>query len=82
MNHRFPTLVLAGALLALCLALGGCDAQIDESVLTAEANYDIDIALPYATVTPPPAFQEDAEALVIDSDGSVTVNDAAALLES
>ena len=82
MNHRFPTLVLVGALLALCLALGGCDAQIDESILTAEANYNIDIALPYATVTPLPAVQEDAEALVIDADGSVTVNDAAALLES
>ena len=82
MNHRFPTLVLAGGLFALCLALGGCDAQFDESILTAQANYDIDISLPYATVTPPPAFQEDAEALVIDSDGGVTVNDAAALLES
>ena len=82
MNHRFTALVLAGGLLALCIALGGCDAQIDESILTAQANYDIDISLPYATVTPPPAFQEDAEALVIDSEGGVTVNDAAALLES
>ena len=82
MNHRFTALVLAGGLLTLCIALSGCDAQIDESILTAQANYNIDIALPYATVTPPPAFQEDAEALVIDSDGGVTVNDAAALLES
>ena len=82
MNHRFSGLVLAGGLFALCFALGGCDAQIDESILTAQANYNIDISLPYATVTPPPAFQEEAEALVIDSEGGVTVNDAAALLES
>ena len=38
MNHRFTALVLAGGLLALCIALGGCDAQIDESILTAQAN--------------------------------------------
>ena len=82
MNHRFSALVLVGGLFALCIALGGCDVQLDESILTAEANYDIDISLPYATVTPPPAFEEETEALVIDSDGGVTVNDAAALLES
>ena len=82
MNHRFTSLVLTGGLFVLCVALGGCDAQIDESILTAQANYDIDISLPYATVTPPPAFKEETEALVIDSEGSVTVNDAAALLES
>ena len=82
MNHRFTSLVLTGGLFVLCVALGGCDAQIDESILTAQANYNIDISLPYATVTPPPAFKEETEALVIDSEGSVTVNDAAALLES
>ena len=82
MNHRFTSLVLTGGLFVLCVALGGCDAQIDESILTAQANYDIDISRPYATVTPPPAFKEETEALVIDSEGSVTVNDAAALLES
>ena len=82
MNQRWTTLVLAGGLFALCVTLGGCDVQIDEGLLNAEANYNIDISLPYATVTPPPAFEEETEALVIDSDGGVTVNDAAALLES
>ena len=82
MNQRWTTLVLAGGLFALCVTLGGCDVQIDEGLLNAEANYNIDISLPYATVTPPPAFEEETEALVIDSEGGVTVNDAAALLES
>lgn len=82
MNQRWTTLVLVGGLFALCITLGGCDVQIDEEILNAEANYNIDISLPYATVTPPPAFEEETEALVIDSDGGVTVNDASALLQS
>ncbi len=82
MSQRGIHVALAGGLFVLCLALGGCDVQIDENVLNAQANYDIDISLPYATVTPPPAFKEETEALVIDAEGSVTVNDAAALLDS
>ena len=82
MNRKYTRLALAGGILVFCLTLSGCDAQLDESILTAEANYDIDISLPYATVTPPPAFKEETEALVIDSEGGVTVNDASALLNS
>ena len=51
MNHRFTSLVLTGGLFVLCVALGGCDVQIDESILTAQANYDIDISLPYALLS-------------------------------
>ena len=53
MNQRWTTLVLVCGLFALCVTLGGCDVQIDEGLLNAEANYNIDISLPYATVTPP-----------------------------
>lgn len=66
---------------AVCAALCGCDSQIDENILNAQADYSIKIALPYATVTPPPAQQEEAQALVIDSEGSVTVNDSSSILQ-
>ena len=70
--------------LTICLlgaALSGCGVRIDESVLTAQADYSINIALPYATTTPEPMQQEQAEALVIDSEGTVTVNDSASILQ-
>lgn len=59
----------------------GCDAQIDESLLNTQADYSVNISLPYATVTPPPAHKEEAQALVIDAEGSVTVNDSATVLQ-
>ena len=70
--------------LLICLLsalLGGCGVRIDEDVLTAQADYSIDIALPYATVTPAPMEQEQAQALVIDAQGGVTVNDSASSLQ-
>ena len=68
-------------LAAPCIALCGCDAQIDESLLNTQADYSVNISLPYATVTPPPAHKEEAQALVIDAEGSVTVNDSATVLQ-
>ena len=68
-------------LLAGMLALSGCSMQVDESILDNEANYSVSISLPYATVTPPPASREEAPALVIDVEGSVTVNDSAVILQ-
>ena len=75
--------VLAFCMLgALCTSLCGCEMQIDENMLTTQADYSVKISLPYATVTPPPAQQEQAAALVIDSEGSVTVNDSATVLQN
>lgn len=82
MTNRAPRLFLICLLAALCYALCGCDAQVDEGLLNAQADYSVNISLPYATVTPPPAQQEEAQALVIDSEGSVTVNDSASILEN
>lgn len=69
------------AVCAACFALCGCDVQIDESILNAEADYTIDIYLPYVTATPLPEIQESQEALVIDSNGSVYVNDSSLILD-
>lgn len=68
-------------LAAPCIALCGCDAQIDESLLNTHADYSVKISLPYATVTPPPAHKEEAQALVIDAEGGVTVNDSSSILQ-
>ena len=70
--------------LIICLlsaSLGGCSVHIDEDVFTAQADYSIEIALPYATVTPAPMEQEETQALVIDSEGGVTVNDSVSILQ-
>ena len=73
-------LVLTVCLLGVLLS--GCGVRIDEDVLTAQADYSINIALPYATVTPVPMVEEEvAQALVIDSEGGVTVNDSASILQ-
>lgn len=81
MSNRAMKVLLICLLGALCAALSGCDVRIDERALNAEADYSIDISLPYATVTPPPAQQEKAQALVIDSEGGVTVNDSDTILQ-
>ena len=65
----------------LCALLGGCGVRVDEDAVNAEADFSIDIALPYATVEPAPMEQEQAQALVIDSEGGVTVNDSASILQ-
>ena len=69
------------AVFAACIALCGCDVQLDENILGNEADYSIDIQLPYATATPLPEKQESVEALVIDDEGGVFVNDTSLILE-
>lgn len=66
---------------AACIALCGCDVQLDENMLNTQADYSIDISLPYATATPLPEIQESKEALVIDEQGGVYVNDSSLILE-
>ncbi|MBQ3575278.1 MAG: peptidoglycan-binding protein, partial [Clostridia bacterium] len=46
-----------------------------------QADYSIDIELPYATATPLPEIQESLDALVIDDKGSVYVNDTSLILD-
>lgn len=82
MKHRLQTALAFLLLLATALSLTGCEMQVDDSIFDNDANYSVDIALPYATVTPPPAAKEEAQALVIDAEGSVTVNDSAVVLQN
>ena len=75
--------LLLFVLIVISALLCGCDTELDETLLSSVADYSIDISLPYSTVTPPPAQQsEQAEALVIDSSGSVTVNDSDTVLQN
>lgn len=60
----------------LSLSLSGCG-QIDDSVLNTQANFSVNISVPYATATPLPDHLDVPNAIVIDSKGNVTLNDAA-----
>lgn len=69
-------IAMLGALTAgAVFALGGCG-RVDESFLDTEANYSVDISVPYATATPLPEYLNVPDPIVIDSDGNVTLNDA------
>ena len=63
---------------ASALALSGCG-TVDESLLETEANYTVDINVPYATATPLPDYLNVPDAIVIDQDGNVTLNDASVI---
>ena len=67
-------LLAAGA----CLLLAGCG-TIDEDYLNTEINTSVDINVPYATATPLPEHMSAPEAIVIDPDGNVTLNDASVI---
>lgn len=69
-------IVMLGALSAGALfALSGCG-TVDENFLDTEANFSVDISVPYATATPLPEYLNVPDPIVIDSDGNVTLNDA------
>ena len=69
---RFGALALLAA--GLCLALSGCGTVVDEEILNTQANTSVDIRVPYATATPLPDNMNVPNAIVIDSDGNVTLN--------
>ena len=75
-NYRIAalTLMAAGASLLLC----GCG-SIDESLLDTQANTSVEINMPYATATPLPENMSAPEAIVIDADGNVTLNDTSVI---
>ena len=62
----------------LCALLSGCGA-VDESILSTQANYSVEINMPYATATPLPDYRNVPDAIVIDTDGNVTINDASVI---
>ena len=69
---KFIPLAMLSA--GVCLLLAGCG-TVDESILNMPANFSVDINVPYATVTPKPDYLNVPDAIVIDSDGNVTLND-------
>ena len=68
------TLMAAGVSLLLC----GCG-SIDENILDTQANTAVEINMPYATATPLPENMSAPQAIVIDADGNVTLNDASVI---
>ena len=74
-KHRGLAALAAGT----CLALTGCAAVVDDSVLSTQANYSVSINMPYATATPLPEGESAPDAIVIDNQGKVSVNDVAAI---
>ena len=67
--------VLSALTAGAVFALPGCGV-VDENFLDTEANYTVDISVPYATATPLPEYLNVPDPIVIDSDGNVTLNDA------
>lgn len=66
--------ILAIMLTAGITLFSGCS-QMDENVLNTEADFSVSINVPYATATPLPDHLNVPDAVVIDSNGSVTIND-------
>ncbi len=80
MHKRALCILLSTACCAALLT--GCSSDTKEkTILDNQADYSIKISLPYATITPPPNAVEQKQALVIDDNGKVTVNDSATVLE-
>ncbi len=75
-NRKIGALAITAA--GLCLLLAGCG-TIDEDYLNTEANTSVEINVPYATATPLPERMNAPEAIVIDPDGNVTLNDSSVI---
>ena len=65
--------VLSALVAGAVFALPGCGV-VDENFLDTEANYTVDISVPYATATPLPEYLNVPDPIVIDQDGNVTLN--------
>lgn len=73
---RNRRVALLAGLTALCMFfLTGCG-TVDENFLETKANYGVNISMPYPTATPLPDYLNVPDAIVIDRDGNVTLNDA------
>ncbi len=77
MRHwRIGALAIVAA--GTCLLLSGCG-TVDETILNSQANTSVDINVPYATATPLPESRKAPQAIVIDSEGNVTLNDSSVI---
>ena len=72
-NWKIAALALLAA--GLVLLLCGCGTIVDEEILNTQANTAVEIQVPYATATPLPEHLNVPDAIVIDSDGNVILND-------
>ena len=80
MSNKAAYSLLICLMCILCLSLCACGVDTSDSILNTPANYEIDISLPYATNPPDENADAEVAALVIDSEGVVTVNDSASIL--
>ena len=76
--RSWKTVTLAIMAAGTCLLLSGC-VTIDEEILNTQANTSVEINMPYATATPLPENMSAPEAIVIDADGNVTLNDTSVI---
>ena len=72
-NWRIGALALSAA--GACLLLSGCG-TVDESFINTQADYTVDISVPYATATPLPEALNVPDAIIIDANGNVILNDS------
>ena len=79
--HKLKSGLLAVMLAAGVCLLSGCG-QVDESILDNNADFSVNISVPFSTVEPPSEDQEQLEQVVIDGNGKVTVNDVSLLTSS
>ncbi len=77
--RKWKTRGLAALAACACLTLTGCTAVVDESVLNTQADYSVDINMPYATATPLPDHLNVPDPIVVDAEGKVSVNDVTAI---
>lgn len=76
--RSWKTVTLAIMAAGSCLLLSGC-VTIDEEILNTQADTSVQINMPYATATPLPGDQSAPQAIVIDADGNVTLNDSSVI---
>lgn len=77
---------LKSGLFAVMLATGVCllsgCGQVDESILDNNADFSVNISVPFSTVAPSSEEEQQLEQVVIDGNGKVTVNDVSLLTSS
>jgi len=76
--RKLKTGLLAVTLAAGACLLSGCG-QVNEALLDSPADFSVNISVPYPTTSPLPAHLDVPDQVVIDANGSVSVNDPALL---
>ena len=78
---RLKALVYTALLALLPVVLCACG-QVDATLVDTNANYSVNINIPYSTTTPLPEYLNVPDQVVIDANGGITVNDASLLNSS